>query len=128
MGVASGSFVAPDHEYPSHLLLSVTARDAAGLTSTQTVRLDPRTANVTLASVPTGLTLSFGSDTTSAPFTRTVIARSANSISAPSRQTLGAFTYAFALVERRSRRDALDHGARWRRHGDLHRHLRRASP
>ena len=32
VGVASGSFVAPDHEYPSHLLLSVTARDAAGLT------------------------------------------------------------------------------------------------
>ena len=30
VGVASGSFVAPDHEYPSHLELSLTATDAAG--------------------------------------------------------------------------------------------------
>ena len=34
VGVASGSFVAPDHEYPSHLELSVTATDTAGLTTT----------------------------------------------------------------------------------------------
>ena len=27
VGVASGSLVAPDHEYPSHLLLSLTATD-----------------------------------------------------------------------------------------------------
>ena len=51
---------------------------------------------MTLASVPTGLTLSFGSDTTSAPFTRTVIARSSNTITAPSGQTAGPFSYAFA--------------------------------
>ena len=28
-GVQSGSFVAPDHEYPSHLLLSVDVTDSA---------------------------------------------------------------------------------------------------
>ena len=60
VGVASGSFVAPDHEYPSHLLLSLTARRRGRAETTETVRLDPRTANITLASSPTGLQLSFG--------------------------------------------------------------------
>ncbi len=32
---------APDHGYPSHLLLQVTATDSRGLTDTKTVRLDP---------------------------------------------------------------------------------------
>ena len=31
---ASGSFVAPDHEYPSHLELRLTATDSGGLSST----------------------------------------------------------------------------------------------
>jgi glucose/arabinose dehydrogenase/PKD repeat protein len=86
-GVGSGSFSAPDHEYPSHLELSLTAVDAAGLSTTETVRLDPRTAQITLASAPAGLQLSLGSDTEAAPFTRTVIARSVNTISAPSPQS-----------------------------------------
>jgi glucose/arabinose dehydrogenase len=90
-GVASGSFVAPDHEYPSYLQLSVTARNAAGLTTTDMRRIDPRTADVTLASVPSGLTLSLGSDTEAAPYTRTVIAKSVNTITAPSPQ--GAFLF-----------------------------------
>ena len=30
-GTATGSFVAPDHEYPSYLELELTATDASGL-------------------------------------------------------------------------------------------------
>ena len=93
VGVASGHFVAPDHEYPSHLLLSLTATDGAGLSTTETMRLNPRTANVTLASVPPGLQLSFASETLATPFTRTVIARSVTSVSAPSPQVLGVAGY-----------------------------------
>ena len=37
----AGSFVAPDHEYPSYLELRLTATDSGGLSDTQTVRLDP---------------------------------------------------------------------------------------
>ena len=33
-GVAGGSFVAPDHDYPSHLELKLTATDPGGLTNT----------------------------------------------------------------------------------------------
>ena len=40
-GVASGSFTAPDHEYPSYLELKLTATDSGGLSDTKTLRLDP---------------------------------------------------------------------------------------
>ena len=56
-GVSSGTFVAPDHEYPSYLELRLTATDSGGLTDVQSVRLDPRTADLSVASSPSGLSL-----------------------------------------------------------------------
>ena len=47
-GSRPGSFQAPDHEYPSHLLLTVTVTDSGGLTDTRTVQLDPKTVALTL--------------------------------------------------------------------------------
>ncbi|HET9674929.1 MAG TPA: LamG-like jellyroll fold domain-containing protein [Gaiellaceae bacterium] len=95
-GVASGSFVAPDHEYPSYLELTLTAADSGGSTASQTVRLDPRTVNLTFASSPSGLQLTVGPTTAVAPFTRTVIVGSSNSVSAPTPQTLSGTSYGFA--------------------------------
>lgn len=94
-GVASGSFVAPDHEYPSHLELTLTATDPGGLSDTETVRLDPQTVNLTFQTSPSGLQLTVGSASGTAPFTRTVIVGSSNSVSAPSPQTLGGRSYGF---------------------------------
>jgi PKD repeat protein len=94
-GVASGSFSAPDHEYPSYLQLTLTATDSGGLTDTDTVRLDPQTVNLTFQSNPAGLQLAVGSAGQATPFTRTVIVGSNNSISAPSPQTLGGRSYGF---------------------------------
>jgi uncharacterized repeat protein (TIGR01451 family) len=94
-GVASGSFVAPDHEYPSYLELTLTATDSGGLTDTETIRLDPRTVVLTFQSSPTGLQLTVGSSSSATTFTRTVIEGSTNSISAASPQTLGGTTYNF---------------------------------
>jgi PKD repeat protein len=94
-GVASGSFAAPDHEYPSHLELRLTARDSGGLTHTTTRRLDPQTVDLTFQSSPTGLTLAVGSGTQATPFTRTAITGSKLSISAPSPQASGSTTYEF---------------------------------
>jgi uncharacterized repeat protein (TIGR01451 family) len=95
-GVASGSFVAPDHEYPSYLELTLTATDSGGLTNSRTLRLDPRTVVLTFQSSPTGLQLTVGSTSSTTQFTRTVIEGSTNSVSAPSPQTLGGTTYTFA--------------------------------
>jgi glucose/arabinose dehydrogenase len=93
---AGGSFVAPDHEYPSYLELQLTARDSAGLTRTVTRRLDPRTVALTMASSPAGATLSVGTETATAPFTRDVILGSKLPITAASPTTIGGAPYTFA--------------------------------
>jgi glucose/arabinose dehydrogenase len=87
-GVSSGSFIAPDHEYPSSLELSLTATDAAGLKATKSVVLQPRTTTLTLQSQPSGLTLGLNGATAATPFSRTVIVGSRNTLSAPSPQNL----------------------------------------
>ncbi len=94
-GVGSGTFNAPDHEYPSHLELTLTATDAGGLTDAQTIQLDPQTVLLTLASQPGGAALSFNSDSGAAPLTHEVIARSRNSIGATTPQTIGGQGHVF---------------------------------
>jgi glucose/arabinose dehydrogenase len=86
-GVAGGSFTTPDHEYPSHLELRLTATDSGGLTDTESIELNPRTVSLTLASSPVGFALAFNASQVATPFTRTVIQGSRNTISAPSPQT-----------------------------------------
>ena len=56
-GVASGSFPAPDHEYPSFLEIQLTATDSLGLTATTSVNIQPQVVNLTFqtVSVPPGL-------------------------------------------------------------------------
>jgi glucose/arabinose dehydrogenase len=87
-GVASGSFPTVDHEYPSELELSLTARDARGLSNTASVRLLPKTTDLRFETNPTGLRLIFNGTTATAPFSRTVIVGSKNSFSAPTPQQL----------------------------------------
>jgi PKD repeat protein/glucose/arabinose dehydrogenase len=94
-GVSSGSFVAPDHEYPSYLELRLTATDSGGLTATKTVRLDPQTVTLTFQATAGGLRLVVNGSEAKAPFTRTVIIGSTNTISAVSPQTKGSKTYTF---------------------------------
>ncbi len=95
-GVASGSFSAPDHEYPSYLELRMTATDARGLMTTVTRRIDPRTVRLTVESSPAGLQASLGSETVATPFTRDVIVGSSNSLAVSSPQSIGATSYDFA--------------------------------
>ena len=94
-GTASGSFVAPDHEYPSHLELRLTATDPGGLSNTTTRQLDPQTVDLTFVSNPAGLTLAVGSTGQPTPFTRTAILGSTLSVSAPSPQAVGGTVYEF---------------------------------
>jgi glucose/arabinose dehydrogenase len=94
-GVASGSFTAPDHEYPSHLELRLTATDSGGLTNTASVRLDPRTVALTFQTNPGGLRVAVNGTEGTATFTRTVIVGSSNSVSAISPQQKRNKTYVF---------------------------------
>ncbi len=94
-GIPNGSFVAPDHGYPAHLELTLTARDSVGQTDTETVRLDPSTVDLTFNAQPGGLRLTVGSEEQATPFTRRVIVGSTNSVSAPTPQSLGGTEYQF---------------------------------
>jgi glucose/arabinose dehydrogenase len=94
-GVGSGSFVAPDHEYPSYLELTLRATDTGELTDTKTIRLDPRTVALTFQTVPGGMQLVVGSSTSTSTFARTVIVGSRNSVIAPSPQIKGKQTYRY---------------------------------
>jgi glucose/arabinose dehydrogenase/PKD repeat protein len=95
-GVAAGSFVAPDHEYPSYLELQLTARDSGGLTSSQTMRLDPLTTTLDMRSDPSGLQLDAAGVTGTTPFSRAVIVGSKSTINAPTPQILAGNGYEFA--------------------------------
>jgi glucose/arabinose dehydrogenase len=95
-GVASGTFTAPDHEYPSYLELRLTATDSGGLKDTESLRLDPQAVQLSFRSNPAGLKLMVGGTESTTPFSRTAIVGSKNSVSAPSPQTLAGTTYNFA--------------------------------
>jgi glucose/arabinose dehydrogenase len=86
-GVAGGSFTTPDHEYPSHLELRLTATDSGGLTDAESLRLDPKTVSITLNSSPGGFALALNGSQLPTPFSKTLIQGSRNTISAPSPQT-----------------------------------------
>jgi glucose/arabinose dehydrogenase len=92
----SGSFNAPDHEYPSFLTLTLTVTDSGGLTDTEQVQIDPETVELTLASNPAGLQLVLNGGQTTAPFTSSLILGSQNSVSAPSPQSSGGEGWLFS--------------------------------
>jgi uncharacterized repeat protein (TIGR01451 family) len=94
-GVASGSFAAPDHEYPSHLDLRLIATDSSGLSAVASVSLFPRTVGLTFETNPAGLVVSLDLAANPAPFTRTVIVGSSNSLAAPPTQNLTGTIYLF---------------------------------
>ena len=77
-GVSSGTFAAPDHEYPSFLELKLTATDSEGVQSTANVLLNPQPVALTFQTDPPGMTVVMNAESLPTPFTRTVIAGSAD--------------------------------------------------
>jgi glucose/arabinose dehydrogenase len=96
-GVAAGSVVAADHEYPSYLELVLTATDAQGVSDTTSRRLDPRTATLTMRANGAGLKLTVNGSVVTTPFARTVIQGSSNTVGAPNPQTVSGRTWTFLL-------------------------------
>ncbi len=94
-GVASGTFTAPDHDYPSYLEIQLTATDSGGLKNTTSVLLYPKTVNFTLQSSPSGLQLNINGVNGTTSFVHAVIINSDNTISAPTPQDLNGVRYQF---------------------------------
>ena len=92
-GTPSGSFAAPDHEYPSYLELRLTVVDSGGLPAQESVSIQPRTIQLSLVSSPAGLTLSLGSEAAASPLVRTVIAGSEVGVGAESPQPTASSIY-----------------------------------
>lgn len=82
-GVASGSFVAPDHSYPSHLELRLTAALGDGGQVERRIDLDPRTVDLRFESDPEGVPLAVGATTADTPFDQTVLVGSVVTVTAP---------------------------------------------
>jgi len=93
-GVSGGSFTAPDHEYPAWLELQLTATDSRALSTTTSLRLDPRTVQLTLASSPGGLNLTLDGTTAPAQTVKTVIQNPTHTVNAAS-QDVGKRSYQF---------------------------------
>jgi glucose/arabinose dehydrogenase len=92
-GVASGTLEAPDHEYPSHLLLRLHVEDGLGGEDDTVVELHPETVAVTVRSSPAGVQLTSGWVTDTTPFTMTAIRGSRIGLIAPSGATIGGIPY-----------------------------------
>ncbi|MDA0168685.1 choice-of-anchor D domain-containing protein [Solirubrobacter taibaiensis] len=95
-GVATGTFTAPDHDWPSYLELVLTATDSHGLTATKTVNIHPRTVDLTFTSTPSGAELNYGSYTLTTPATMTVIEGSQSTLTAGTPQAIDGHDVDFA--------------------------------
>jgi YD repeat-containing protein len=95
-GVASGTFTGPDHEYPAHVEVRLTATDSTGVSTTVSRRIDPRVTPLTVETVPAGLSASVTNATGTGPFTVPGIAGSRLTLATPATQTIGSTTYTFS--------------------------------
>jgi glucose/arabinose dehydrogenase len=94
-GTGAASFDAPDHEYPSHLVLKLTATDADGATASTERALYPRTIKAGATANWAGIRLYMEGALIPVGGV-TVIAGSAHTVSAPESQVVGGLTYQFA--------------------------------
>jgi glucose/arabinose dehydrogenase len=91
--VASGTLIAPDHDYPSSIELTLTAADSRGLATSKTIQLAAHPVALAIKSKPPGLTLSAGLLTKPTPFTLTAIEDSKVTLSAPTTAELAGTVY-----------------------------------
>jgi hypothetical protein len=93
---ASGSFVAPAHEFPSHLKLIFTATDSRGMTDSKEVEIYPRLVEVGIASDPAGIPLGIEGVISTEPAKVTMMAGATTTVSAPEKATIGGQEYEFS--------------------------------
>ncbi|MDQ2630680.1 MAG: PQQ-dependent sugar dehydrogenase [Actinomycetota bacterium] len=94
-GVTGGELVAPEHEYPSYIEITLTATDKRGLSASKTIKLQARGVNLRIESQPPGIPLTAGIVSTAAPFDVPVIQNSQLTLAAPETAELNGTTYAW---------------------------------
>jgi glucose/arabinose dehydrogenase len=96
VGVDGGTLSYPDHEYPSYVVLGLTVTGQTGLRTRTSLRIDPKTVDLTFNSVPSGLTVAVGGEAAATPFTRTVAQGSTVGVAAPPNQFHEGRSYDFS--------------------------------
>lgn len=94
-GIRSPEFVAPQHEYPSYIEVVLRVSDKRGLSGTTSLKLHPRTVDLSIASRPPGIELLAASTKAISPFSVTAIEGSEILLSAPPLAALEGRTYTF---------------------------------
>lgn len=92
-GTSSGYLVAPEHDYPSYIEITLTASDKRGLSASKTITLSPRVFTVHIASQPPGIPLTAGLVSQVAPFEVPSVEGSQLVIAAPVTAQLNGKTY-----------------------------------
>ncbi|MGI9648140.1 MAG: PKD domain-containing protein, partial [Acidimicrobiia bacterium] len=92
---ATAAFPGPEHAHPSFLTARLTVTDSDGLTDSIVVELEPSTVEVTIATVPPGLTVRAFNQEGPSPLILTAIEGSPLSISTDDPQVVDGFTHQF---------------------------------
>jgi glucose/arabinose dehydrogenase len=88
---AGGSFTTPDHDDDVYFEIVLTATDSGNQSASTSMRVDPRTVQITLATSPTGLQVVYGGQPGTAPMTVTAMVGGTRTIFAPSPQGASQF-------------------------------------
>ncbi|HYV84851.1 MAG TPA: PQQ-dependent sugar dehydrogenase [Patescibacteria group bacterium] len=94
-GVDSGTFTAPDHEYYTELVFTLTVTDSGGLTDTRSVTLAPVVVSNSFTTTPEGLVVLDSDFDAPTPFDRPAIVGSLHEVTAPTPQDLAGVRYQF---------------------------------
>lgn len=92
-GVRKSSFLAPEHDFPSYIEVTLNAVDGRGLSGSETVRIDPRTVDLEVRSDPVGVPLTAGLVAGPSPLSLTAIEGSNVVLAAPQTAQLNGMTY-----------------------------------
>jgi glucose/arabinose dehydrogenase len=92
-GVRDGEFLAPEHDYPSYIEITLRVADERGLTASKTIKLEPKAVNLTIASSPPGIELTAGLAQGTSPLPVTAVEGSHVLIAAPETTEIGGKTY-----------------------------------
>lgn len=95
-GIRRPEFVAPQHDYPSYIEILLRVSDSRGLSGTATLKFQPRTINLSLASNPPGIELLAANTEAPSPFTVPAIDGSEILLSAPPTAEMGGYAYSFS--------------------------------
>jgi glucose/arabinose dehydrogenase len=92
-GVWSADLVAPEHDYPSFIEITLTSSDKRGLSASKTIKLPAREFVVHIASSPSGIPLSAGLVAQATPFDVPSVEGAQLVLNAPPTYDLGGRTY-----------------------------------